>query len=311
MEIWREMAIKRLDNKKINRRLKRLEKDVASVYSAPSKELQKKWDKWAKETAPKIAEAQKQYDEAVERGEGIREAEQNLENEKIKQTRTKTFKSLVAVSLVTLASTNAKAIEVSNSARADFYSLAYNEMAKSIEKSARKIGVKTSFDLVDKHTVERLKTDKLLLPPKKKLDPAKDKPWNAKKINSEFLQGIKQGEDIPTLAKRIQNVQEMNEAASIRTARTMSTGAQNAGRIDMLQEAQEKGLIVEKVWNSVLWKGRTRDWHAELHCEHKYPDEPFENEYGEIQFPGDWNADPANVYNCMCSITYDVVGYNG
>ena len=58
------MARNRLNNKRIEKRLKRLEKEVASVYSVPSKGLQKKWDKWAKETAPKIAEAQKQYNPA-------------------------------------------------------------------------------------------------------------------------------------------------------------------------------------------------------------------------------------------------------
>lgn len=313
------MARNRLNNKRIEKRLKRLEKEVASVYSAPSKELQKKWDKWAKETAPKIAEAQKQYDEAVERGEGIREAKENLENEKIKQMQTKAYKALVTASLLLLVAQNQKAVDVANETMPEFYSMAYNGMAKSIEKSAKAIGVKTSFDLVDKKTVEYLQDNKKLLLPKKVLDPAKDKPWNANKINAQVLQGIKNGEDIPTIAKRIRNVEEMNEAASIRTARTMSTGAQNAGRIDMLHEAQEKGLIVEKVWNSVLWDGRTRDWHAELHGEHKDPDEPFiahiPTKNGmiddEIQFPGDWSADPANVYNCMCSITYDVVGYNG
>lgn len=303
------MAIKRLNYKRINKRLKRLEKDVASIYSA--KELQKKWDKWAKETAPKIAEAQKQYDEAVESEDGIREAKENLENEKIKQTRTKTYKALVTASLVLLVAQNQKAVDVANKTMTDFYSLAYNGMAKSIEKSAKTIGVKTSFDLVDKKTVENLRRNKKLLLPKKVLDPAKDKAWNAKKINSQVLQGIKKGEDIPTIAKRIKNVEEMNKHASIRTARTMSTGSQNAGRLDMLHEAQEMGLIVEKVWNSVLWDGRTRDWHAKLHGEHKAPDEPFENEYGKIMYPGDPDADPANVYNCMCTLTYEVVGYNG
>ena len=303
------MARNRLNNKRIEKRLKRLEKEVASVYSA--KELQKKWDKWAKETSPKIAEAQKKYDEAVENGEGIREAKENLENEKIKQTQTKTYKALVTASLLLLVAQNQKAVDVANSAMPEFYSMAYNEMAAAITKSAKAIGVKTSFDLVDKKTVEYLQGNKKLLLPKKVLDPVKDKPWNAKKINSQVLQGIKKGEDIPTIAKRIRNVEEMNKHASIRTARTMCTGCENKGRMDMLHEAQKMGLEVKKVWLATS-DNRTRDWHAELDGEQKEVDEPFKNELGDIMYPGDPEAeDPANVYNCRCTLTYEVVGYNG
>lgn len=304
------MARNRLNNKRIEKRLKRLEKEIASVYSA--KELQKRWNKWAKETEPKISEAQKQYDEAVENGEGIREAKENLENEKIKQTQTKTYKALVTASLLFLVAQNQKAVDVANSAMPEFYSMAYNGMAKSITKSAKAIGVKTSFDLVDKKTVEYLRRNKKLLLPKKDLDPVKDKPWNAKKINAQVLQGIKKGEDIPTIAKRIQNVEEMNKQASIRTARTMCTGCENKGRMDMMHEAQEMGLEVKKVWLSTD-DDRTRDWHRpedfnELEID---VDEPFHNTLGDIMYPGDPEADPANVYNCRCSLTYEVVGFNG
>lgn len=128
------MARKRLNNKRIEKRLKRLEKEVASVYSAPSKELQKKWDKWAKETEPKIAEAQKQYDEAVERGEGIREAEHNLKNAKIRQTQTKDFKQLMNETIAILYEANQKATAKANDKMIDFYILAYNGLCKSIEK---------------------------------------------------------------------------------------------------------------------------------------------------------------------------------
>jgi len=304
------MARKRLNNKRIEKRLKRLEKEVASIYSA--KELQKKWDKWAKETEPKIAEAQKQYDEAIENGEGIREAKENLENEKIKQTNTKAYKALVTASLLLLVAQNQKAVDVANETMPEFYSMAYNGMAAAITKSAKAIGVKTSFDLVDKKTVQYLRRNKKLLLPKKDLDPVKDKPWNAKKINAQVLQGIKKGEDIPTIAKRIQNVEEMNEAASIRTARTMCTGCENKGRMDMMHEAQEMGLILKKVWLSTD-DDRTRDWHRpedfnELEID---VDEPFHNTLGDIMYPGDPEADPANVYNCRCTLTYEVVGYNG
>lgn len=38
-------------------------------------------------------------------------------------------------------------------------------------------------------------------------------------------------------------------------------------------------------------------------------DEPFENDYGKIMYPGDPHAHPANVYNCRCTLVYVVVGF--
>ena len=172
------------------------------------------------------------------------------------------------------------------------------------------VGIRSVFDLIDKNTVYRLIKEKRLFLPKKELDPKKDKPWNAKKINSQMLQGIVNGEDIPTIARRIQSVVKSNAEASIRTARTMCTASENLGRMDMLHEAENLGLEMKKVWLASS-DTRTRDWHAELDGVEKDVDEPFNNEYGDIMFPGDPDADPANVYNCRCSLTYEVVGFNG
>ena len=38
-------------------------------------------------------------------------------------------------------------------------------------------------------------------------------------------------------------------------------------------------------------------------------DEPFQNDFGDIMFPGDPTADGANVYNCRCTLGYRVVGF--
>jgi uncharacterized protein with gpF-like domain len=81
----------------------------------------------------------------------------------------------------------------------------------------------------------------------------------------------------------------------------MITGAQNAGRIDAMDRAKSKGIPVKKQWLATL-DSRTRHWHRELDGVKVETDEPFENEYGEIMFPGDPDADPANVYNCRCTL---------
>lgn len=49
---------------------------------------------------------------------------------------------------------------------------------------------------------------------------------------------LNEGESMDKIAKRIMNVQEMNKTQSIRSARTIVTGAENKGRQDSYAEAE-------------------------------------------------------------------------
>ena len=185
----------------------------------------------------------------------------------------------------------------------NLYALNYNALADTVD------GVGGySFTLTDADTVKHLATTDKSLLPFRKLDPAKDIPWNMKKINSQVLQGIIQGESIPKIAKRIGNVQEMNKDAAIRSARTIITGAENKGRMDSYEKAQADGIILVKEWVATT-DTRTRDWHAELDGKTVAIDKPFSNSIGLIMFPGDPGAHPANVYNCRCSLISRVKGF--
>ena len=129
--------------------------------------------------------------------------------------------------------------------------------------------------------------------------------WDKKQIQSVMMQSLLQGESISKIATRLSvAVGDGDRKASIRNARTMTTGVQNAGRVDSFRRsnsiAEKYGMKVRKQWIATL-DGRTRHWHAELDGEIVDNDEPFENDFGEIQFPGDPSAHPANIYNCRCS----------
>ena len=63
------------------------------------------------------------------------------------------------------------------------------------------------------------------------------------------------------------------------------------------------GIEVKKKWLATL-DNRTRDAHAYLDGEEAEVDEPFHSILGNIMYPGDPNADPANVYNCRCTLIY-------
>lgn len=166
--------------------------------------------------------------------------------------------------------------------------------------------INTGFTLYDKQTVARLiKSDPQILP-KPAPGVVKDKAytWYNKLMNSAITQGIVQGETIPQIAKRIMDkTGESTYKAAVRNARTAYTGAQNAGRMEGLHQAQRLGINVKKKWMATL-DNRTRDAHADLDGQIQNVDDPFESELGDIMYPGDPTADPANTYNCRCTLVY-------
>lgn len=166
--------------------------------------------------------------------------------------------------------------------------------------------VNTGFTLYDQNTVGRLiKSDPQILP-KPAPGVQKDKAYTYynKLMNSAITQGIVQGETIPQIAKRIaQTTGERSYTSAVRNARTAYTGAQNAGRIEGLHQAQSLGIKVKKQWMATL-DNRTRDAHAELDGQIRDIDEPFDSELGPIDYPGAPTADPGNTYNCRCALVY-------
>lgn len=166
--------------------------------------------------------------------------------------------------------------------------------------------VNTGFTLYDQNTVGRLiKSDPQILP-KPAPGVQKDKAYTYynKLMNSAITQGIVQGETIPQIAKRIMDkTGESTYASAVRNARTAYTGAQNAGRMEGLHQAQRLGINVKKKWMATL-DSRTRDAHADLDGQIQNVDDPFESELGDIMYPGDPTADPGNVYNCRCTLVY-------
>ena len=195
----------------------------------------------------------------------------------------------------------------------DVYAINHNYGTYQVEKAGL---VDTSYTLYDRQTVERLMMDdegNFIPKPGKKITKAintgKAIPWNTKNVQSVMMQGIVQGESIPHLATRLsETVGETNRKVAIRNARTLVTGVQNAGRVDSYKRANEMGIKVKKQWLATL-DSRTRHWHRDLDGVMVENDEPFENEYGEIMYPGDPEADPANIYNCRCTLIAALEGF--
>lgn len=165
-----------------------------------------------------------------------------------------------------------------------------------------------NFDLYDRKTVSRLiLEDPELLPRKRDINGDKLEAWNTKTIANCVSQAIIQGESVDELSKRI--ARDTNIAAgrsSLLYARTAMTGAQNAGRVERMKEAEEMGIKVQKQWMASL-DSRTRDSHAAMDGEIADTNSKFSN---GLMYPGDPNGAPAEVYNCRCTLIYRYPEYS-
>ena len=155
-----------------------------------------------------------------------------------------------------------------------------------------------SFTLLNQDTVLRLIKDSPAVLPKAKAKIDKNKRWNTPKLRSALTHAIVQGDSIPKLSKKVEEICGSNKAISTRNARTMMTGARNAGTLAAYVRAEQNGVHIQKQWMAALDE-RTRVSHRHLDGEIKPVKEKFSN---GLMHPGDTSGSPAEVYNCRCTM---------
>ena len=278
-------------------KLEEMEKRLSAIYSRADKEITKKYN----DLLQKVSIQDRKKRELVEAGKLSEDEYKKWRKKKLlyeKQAKERANEIAAELSRV-----NEMAMAYVNGELPEIYGLNYNAIEKTIEE----IGG-YSFTLVDADTVRNLALSDETLLPYKYIDGNKDIRWNTKKVNAEILQGILQGESIPDIAKRLSNVTEMNKTAAIRNARTSVTSAECKGRQDSYIRATNDGIILKREWIATN-DGRTRHSHRLLDGQIAEVDKPFKSELGDIMYPGDPEADPANVYNCRCTIAAKVIGF--
>ena len=280
------------------RLLKQIERDVIGFYGEAKKDIEHKFNEFNRKTKIKEEIKRKQ----LKAGEITQDEFNNwLSGQIIAGERWKEQLEVLSSDL-----TNAHNIAQSmvNGYMPEMYAIGHNYGTYQIEKIAK---MSTSYTLYDRQTVERLiRENPEILPKLKPLSKtAKDirdgkiKKWEKRQIQSTCLQGILQGESIPEIAERISKITMQDAKSTIRYARTMTTGAENAGRINSYKRAENMGIEIEQQWLATL-DNRTREEHREMDGEHVKIGEKFSN---GCEYPGDPNGDPATVWNCFIGET--------
>lgn len=271
-----------------------LEKQMAKEYSQAYSEMRVKADKYFKKF--------KEADKAKEREmyKGIITRREYKEWRRQQMLTGERYKSMLRTLSSEMTETNQKVTRMIRESMTNTFADNANFAGYEVCKKTKDL---LPFSLYDKKVVERLVKENPRLLPKPRVNIPKDRAWNRRKMNSALTQGILQGESVDKIAKRLQSVTDMNQHSAIRNARTMTTSAENAGRLERYKEASALGIDMMKKWVATL-DHVTRDSHVDVDGEVQELDHPFSN---GLDYPGAAGP-PEEVYNCRCTMESEIKG---
>ena len=266
------------------------------AYNEAAVDLQKKTEKWIERHEARVRKYRRQVEEGIITQEDFNAWMQGQLFQR------KAWKTRQLQMIQSMIHADEIAVGMINDGMPPIFAEGANFMGYQLENGA---GMDYGFGLYDAPTVRRLLMDDPDLLPRRQVDQAKDYAWYNGIMNHVVLQGILQGESLHDMVLRlIEKTGDTAYKAMFRNVRTAYNGAQNAGRVEGMRHAQRLGLHIRKRWIAQMLPN-TRDAHAELNGRTAEIDEAFDSLLGPIRFPGDPNAEPANVYNCHCTLGYD------
>ena len=285
-----------------DKELNKIKRQVSVVYSEAEKKATAKLEKYLDKYRAEDEDMRQQ----VEDGE-INESE--YEDWRIQNIMTgKDWKKTKSDVAEEYTKANIKAMDIVNKAVPIIYAINYNFMGGKLTNEVsrskdREYDVKIPKITPDEFIKRggKIYSGQSAYSLRKNVNIPKDKRWNERKMNSEVLKGIKNGESMDKIAKRLQKVTDMTDAAAIRNARTMVTAAENGARqatADYLYE--EYGIDTMKIWDAV-GDERTRDSHNFVSGETVPRELPFSN---GLMYAGDPAGPPDETFNCRCSTDY-------
>lgn len=276
--------------------LKRLERRLKKEYAQAEKDMRKKLNKFKEQFAAKDKEKAAQ----LARGSITPEEYKKWRMSQLLQS--KWMNDMLGVYANDQTRANQRAAEIIAKVLPNTFAENANYATYEIEKA---LNINTSFTLYSKDAVAKLTKDNPKLLPKPRVNIPKDRAWNQRKMRSAITQGILQGESVDRIATRLMGVTDMNATAALRNARTMVGSAESMGKLEAYERASGLGIKLKKTWVATL-DDRVRDSHAELDGETVAIDEPFSN---GLMCPRDPDGEPAEVYNCRCTMIAQIDGY--
>ena len=287
------------------------------MTDAELSKLEQRIAKLYKEAADELTDTVKAYFEQFEKRDAAMKekldageiTEQHYKQWRLAQIgRGKRFVALRDKVAARYTSANETAITYVNDKTPGIYSINRNFTAYTIEKVCKNV----DFTLFDEQTVKRLivKQPDLMphYPPERAVQRGIDLKYGKQQITASVTSSILQGKSIGKIADDLQSrIQDMNRVSAIRAARTATTAAECAGRLDSYLAAKDMGIAIRQEWVATL-DGRTRHAHAAADGQVVDVDKPFVLDGYHLMYPGDSSAPGYLVYNCRCTTVAVVDG---
>lgn len=275
-----------------DKRLDAMERKIRKVYGETLEEAKDR----LKGILDTFADDDKKYAEMVEAGTMKKREYKAWREETLGKA--KHLQDMIDALTVDFTNADKIAMKIVGEEALDVYATNANYAAFAIEKN---MNVNLSWTLYDRSTVERLIRDNPDILPLPSVDIPLDMRWNRQHINAAITKGILLGDPIPEIAQRLVTVAQMGYNAAVRNARTATTAAECAGRIDTYQKAKAMGIQLKQQWLATL-DGKTRHEHRMLDGQTVDIGEPFEVGGYKIRYPGDPSAPGRLIYNCRCTL---------
>lgn len=271
--------------------IEEVEKRLRKIYKSVSKEMEEKANVFLKKYKEQIEEMQSKYARGDITKKELNRWTKNklLRLDQIQQSAKSLAEDMYAI--------NKDVNDWINEESVGVFMENANFAAYDMENQMKAYGV---FDLYDKHTVRDLQMTQ------KSLFKYKDVAWNNRNIKNSITKSVLEGESIPKTAKRLgEALGSKNRKSMELIARTAMTSAQNQGRLSRYEEAESLGIKLNKVWLSTH-DDRTRESHVYMDGESVDIHEEFSN---GLQYPGDSDGEPEEVYNCRCTMITEIEDY--
>lgn len=127
-------------------------------------------------------------------------------------------------------------------------------------------------------------------------------------IQQEVSQGLRNGETYTTMAKRLKKTLEGDATKAMRIVRTEGHRVQESAKLEAVEHANKKGVIMVKTWNSMederVRRGTAN--HQNLNNKTIEIEKDFEDGLGKGKAPGQLGAAGSDI-NCRCFLTYEIV----
>lgn len=118
----------------------------------------------------------------------------------------------------------------------------------------------------------------------------------------ELQEGLRLDETVPQLTQRLMGAADLTRKKAESIARTEAVSANNMAS---LIQVQELGGIGTKTWLSKI-DDRTRETHRHADDQTVRISQQFHVGLSRLAFPGDPSGPPSEVFNCRCTLTYDI-----